>query len=294
MTAGVRPVQGVGLGLRRAFLGPLADRTDDPVDFYELAPENWIDVGGRSGRRFRRVAERAPLVCHGLSLDLGGPAPLDEALLRDVRAFLDDHRVAFYSEHLSWCGDGGHLYDLLPLPFTEAAVEHVSGRIGRAQDVLGRRMAVENVSYYAAPGAEMTELEFLCAVLERADCLLMLDVNNVFVNAVNHGYDPLAFLDGLPGERIAYGHVAGHDDTRGEIVVDTHGSAVCDPVWDLLDAAYARFGVFPTVLERDFSIPPLDELVAEARTIGAVQARHRSAARTIGAAAGDDRRAEAG
>ena len=146
------PVRGVGLGLRRAFLGPLADRALDPVDFYEVAPENWIDVGGRSGRRFRQITERSSLVCHGLSLDLGGPGPLDEELLRKVRHFLDLHGARCYSEHLSYCADGAHLYDLMPIPFTEAAVDHVVRRVLQVQDAIGRRLAVENVSYYAAPG----------------------------------------------------------------------------------------------------------------------------------------------
>lgn len=268
------PVQGSGLGLRRAFIGPLADRPTSRVDFYEVAPENWIDIGGRNGRLFRQFTERYPFVCHGLSLNLGGPAPLDEAFLHRVRHFLDEHNIRCYSEHLSYCGDDAHLYDLMPIPFTEEAVNYVSERIQRAQDIIGRRLAVENVSYYAAPGQEMTEIEFINAVLERADCLLLLDVNNIYVNSINHRYDPVEYLYSLPAERIAYSHIAGHDEEADDLRVDTHGADVIDPVWDLLDKAYTKFGVFPTLLERDFNIPPLDELLQEVETINTIQQRH--------------------
>ena len=268
------PVQGSGLGLRRAFIGPLADRPSSTVDFYEVAPENWIDIGGRNGKLFRRLTERYPFVCHGLSLNLGGPAPLDEAFLHRVRHFLDEHDIRCYSEHLSYCGDDAHLYDLMPIPFTEEAVDYVSERIQRAQDIVGRRIAVENVSYYAAPGQEMTEIEFINAVLERADCLLLLDVNNIYVNSINHRYDPAEFLYALPADRIAYSHIAGHSEEAEDLRVDTHGADVIDPVWDLLDKAYAKFGIFPTLLERDFNIPSLDELLQEVETINAIQQRH--------------------
>ncbi|MDZ7736767.1 MAG: DUF692 domain-containing protein [Gammaproteobacteria bacterium] len=268
------PVQGSGLGLRRAFIGPLADRPTSRVDFYEVAPENWIDIGGRNGRLFRQFTERYPFVCHGLSLNLGGPAPLDEAFLHRVRHFLDQHNIRCYSEHLSYCGDDAHLYDLMPIPFTEEAVNYVSERIQRAQDIIGRRLAVENVSYYAAPGQEMTEIEFINAVLERADCLLLLDVNNIYVNSINHRYDPVEFLYSLPAERIAYSHIAGHDEEAEDLRVDTHGADVIDPVWGLLDKAYTKFGVFPTLLERDFNIPPLGDLLQEVETINTIQQRH--------------------
>jgi hypothetical protein len=266
-------VEGAGLGLRRAFIGPLAERGEPVADFLELAPENWIGVGGRHGRLFRAVAERYPLVCHGLSLNLGGAAPLDEHFLRRVRGFLDAYEVRLYSEHLSYCADDGHLYDLLPIPFTEAAVRHVAARVRQAQEVLGRRIALENVSYYAAPGQEMPEVEFLGAVLAEADCDLLLDVNNVYVNAVNHGYDPQAFLAALPAERIAYLHVAGHYRQAPDLAVDTHGAPVVDPVWRLLEETYRRLGVFPTLLERDFNIPALAELLDEVGRIRDIQGR---------------------
>jgi hypothetical protein len=265
-------LQGVGLGLRRSMLSELAAREDRlDVDFLEVAPENWIGVGGRFGRRLRDLTARYPFVNHGLSLSLGGPGPLDHAFLERLRRFLDEHAVLCYSEHLSYCSADGHLYDLMPIPFTEAAVRRVTARIDEVQEALGRRIAVENVSYYAAPGAEMSELEFLNAVLERADCDLMLDVNNIYVNGINHGYDARAFLAGVPARRVVYMHVAGHYVEAEDLRVDTHGSDVCDPVWELLAAAYRHCGVRPTLLERDFNIPPLDVLMQEVAVIRRLQ-----------------------
>ena len=166
-----------------------------------------------------------------------------------------------YTEHLSYCSDDkGHLYDLMPIPFTEAAVRHVAGRIRQTQDILGRRIGIEHVSYYAAPGQELSELEFVNAVLDEADCDLLLDVNNVYVNSINFGYE---FLRRIDGTRIVYVHTAGHYVEAEDIRVDTHGAAVSEPVWDLLDDAYRTWGVLPTLLERDFNFPPMEELLAE-------------------------------
>ncbi|MFA7388628.1 MAG: DUF692 domain-containing protein [Thiohalobacteraceae bacterium] len=265
------PVRGAGLGLRRALMGPLAERVGPVPDFFELAPENWIGVGGRFGKLLQHFTERYPFVAHGLSLSLGGPAPLDELLLRRIKDFLDHHRIRAYSEHLSYCSDTGHLYDLMPIPFTDEAVRHVAARVRRAQEILERRIALENVSYYAAPAQELSEIDFLNAVLAEADCELLLDVNNLYVNSVNHGYDATDFLAQLPGERIAYLHVAGHYVEAEDLLVDTHGAAVVDPVWDLLEQTYVRFGIIPTLLERDFDIPPLDSLLTEVERIAVLQ-----------------------
>ncbi len=270
-------VKGTGLGLRRAFIGSLADTLPAQLDFMEVAPENWIDVGGRFGRQFRKIAEQIPIVCHGLSLNIGGPAPLDEAFLRRVKQFLKAHQVPIYSEHLTYTGDGGQLYDLMPIPFTEAAVSYVAKRIERVQEIIGQRIAMENASYYAAPGKEMEEVDFINGVLAEADCLLHLDINNIYVNSINHQYDAEAFLKALPGERIAYAHIAGHYVEAEDLRVDTHGADVIDPVWALLDTAYQHFGVFPTLLERDFNIPPLDVLLGEVDTIRFYQQKYRSA-----------------
>jgi uncharacterized protein (UPF0276 family) len=272
-----RAIHGAGLGLRRALLGPLQDTSassEGAIDFFEIAPENWIGVGGALGRTLRAFTERHAFVCHGLSLSLGGRDPLDETLLAKIRRLLDAHGIATYSEHLSYCADGGHLYDLMPIPFTDEAVSHVAARFRTTQDILGQRIAVENVSYYAAPGQAMREIDFINAVLAEADCDLLLDVNNIYVNSINHRYDADAFLDALPAERVAYIHVAGHYDEAPDLKVDTHGSAVIDPVWRLVERAYARFGARPTLIERDFNFPPLAELVAEVSHARALQRAH--------------------
>lgn len=266
------PVTGAGLGLRRALLGPLGAYDGDvPIDFMEVAPENWINVGGKIGKKLRGFTEKYPFVSHGLSLSLGGPNPLDETFLRKLKLFLDEHQIRFFTEHLSYCTDDGHLYDLMPIPFTSEAVEYVAERIRRTQDILERRIAVENVSYYAAPGQEMREIEFLNAILEEADCDLLLDINNIYVNSVNHRYDAEAFLKALPGHRVAYCHIAGHYDEAEDLIVDTHGSDVIDPVWGLLDTAYETFGPMPTLLERDFNFPPVEDLLLEVARIADLQ-----------------------
>ncbi|MGH8497404.1 MAG: HvfB family MNIO-type RiPP peptide maturase [Methylococcales bacterium] len=264
-------IKGAGLGLRRAFIDSLASKPPIDVDFYEVAPENWIHVGGRFGKQFRSLSERFSFVSHGLSLSLGSPSPLDETFILEIKEFLNLHRIRKYSEHLSYCSDDGHLYDLMPIPFTLEAVEYVARRIRRVQDLLEQRIAIENVSYYAAPGKEMEEIDFLNAVLNQADCELLLDINNIYVNSVNHGYDAEAFLSAIPAERIAYAHIAGHYVEAEDLIVDTHGAEVISPVWSLLEKAYQQFGVFPTLLERDFNIPSLPELVDEVRTIRSVQ-----------------------
>lgn len=265
------PVTGAGLGLRRALLGPLRSSQPGQVDFMEVAPENWMGVGGRLGREFREYTRRFPFVCHGLSLSIGGPSPLDETFLHRLRQFLDQHEIRCYSEHLSYCTDDGHLYDLMPIPFTAEAVRYVAGRVKRVQDILERRIALENVSYYAAPGAEMSELDFINAVLQEADCDLLLDVNNIYVNSINHRYDAVDFLRGLPGDRIAYGHIAGHYNEAEDLIVDTHGADVIPGVWSILEQAFETFGVFPVLLERDFNLPPLEELLAEVGQISSLQ-----------------------
>lgn len=265
------PVGGAGLGLRRALLGPLRSHGLGPVDFMEIAPENWMTVGGRYGAAFREFTGQVPFVCHGLSLSIGGPSPLDETFLQRLRRFLDEHDIRCYSEHLSYCTDDGHLYDLMPIPFTSEAIHYVASRIRRVQDILERTIAIENVSYYAAPGSELSEIEFITAILEEAECDLLLDVNNIYVNSVNHGYDAIEFLQGLPGDRIAYGHIAGHFNEAEDLIVDTHGAEVIPGVWDILDEAYRAFGVFPTLLERDFNIPPVEELMAEVQHIKTLQ-----------------------
>ena len=265
------PVHGAGLGLRREMSDALADLSPSAVDFMEVAPENWIGVGGRYGKQFRHFTERYPFVLHGLSLSIGGPMPLDEAFLQKLKHFIKQHNIRCYSEHLSYCSDDGHLYDLMPIPFTEEAVHYVADRIKRVQDILEQRIAMENVSYYAAPGKQMEEIDFINTVLNEADCDLLLDVNNIYVNSINHDYDAEQFLLNLPAERISYIHVAGHYNEAEDLIVDTHGADVIDPVWQLLDKTYQHFGVIPTLLERDFNLPPVPQLLEEVNTIHTCQ-----------------------
>ena len=277
-----RVLQGAGLGLRRALLGPLLDMDHGAVDFMEAAPENWIGVGGRFGKQFRALAERFPLALHGLSLDIGGPDPIDTDLVQAVRGLMDEVHVPLYSEHLTYCAADGHLYDLLPLPFTEEAVRHVAARVQHVQDLLGRRIALENASYYAQVQPDMSEAEFITAVVTESDCDLLLDVNNIYVNSINHGYDALAFLDALPLDRARYIHVAGHYDEADDLKVDTHGADVIDPVWRLLAEAYRRLGPLPTLLERDFNFPPLPELLAQVNCIRDLQGAANASAELVG------------
>lgn len=268
---------GAGLGLRRSFIEDVIALNPSEVDFYEVAPENWVGVAGRYGKLFRQLTEQSTFICHGLSLSLGGPTPLDTNFLKDLKQFFDLHNIRYYSEHLSYCSDDGHLYDLLPIPFTQEAVEYVAERIRCVQDILERRIAIENVSYYAAPGKEMDEIEFISAILEQADCDLLLDVNNIYVNSINHQYNAVDYLKALPSHRIAYMHVAGHYVEAEDLLVDTHGSDVIDPVWQLLQQSYQFHGVFPTLLERDFNIPPVPELITELQNIHQFQANQQLA-----------------
>jgi uncharacterized protein (UPF0276 family) len=278
-------LHGAGLGFRRDLIPELqaAQESGFPgaIDFFELAPENWIDMGGRHARDLRQFTERHTFVCHGLSLSLGGMTALDEVLLRKIKAFMVQHHMPLYTEHLSYCSDHGHLYDLMPIPATWEAVKYVAERIRRAQDILEQKIAIENASYYvAAPINEMDEPAFINAVLEEADCWLHLDVNNIYVNSVNFKFDPVEYLKRMPAERIVYMHMAGHYQQAPDLIIDTHGAEVIDPVWQLLDTTYELLGVHPTCLERDFNIPPLAELVPEVARIAEIQSGHgRRAAR---------------
>ncbi|CCQ12334.1 FIG023677: hypothetical protein [Pseudoalteromonas luteoviolacea B = ATCC 29581] len=262
----------VGLGFRRDMLDELNEHVPEQIDFFEIAPENWMKLGGKFAKQLAYHAERKPFVCHGLSLSIGSYDPLDLTFLADLKVFLKKYNIRLYSEHLSYCSADGHMYDLMPIPFTEEAVKHTAARIRQVQDILEQHIVMENVSYYCAPGQALSELDFTLAVLEESDCKLLLDVNNIYVNSINHQYDAREFLKALPTERIAYGHIAGHYNEAHDLIIDTHGSDVADPVWDLLHEAYAHHGVFPTLLERDFNIPPMSELVTELKSISTLQA----------------------
>ena len=265
------PVSGAGLGLRRPLADKLKDVPAGQIDFMEIAPENWIHVGGALGKKLRWFTERYPFLVHGLSLSIGSPAPLNEQLVRDIKDFMAEHNIRMYSEHLSSCSDDGQLYDLMPIPFTEDAVKYVAARVRRVQDILEQRIALENVSYYAPTDSSMSEADFINAVIEEADCDLMLDINNIVVNSINHKYDAHEFMYSMPADKIRYFHLAGHYVEAEDLRIDTHGSAVDDQAWQLLVDAYTHFGVVPTLLERDFNFPPVQDLLDELNHIRALQ-----------------------
>lgn len=253
-----------GLGFRRDIADIMLTGSEIKPNFIEFAPENWIDMGGYWGKKLRAAVEKYPVTCHGLSLSLGSPEELDWEFIKKLKKFLNKHQVRIYSEHLSYtkCANA-HLYDLLPIPFREDAVKHVAQRIREAQDALERKIAVENVSYYTPVAAEMTESEFINAVLQEADCQLLLDVNNVYVNSFNHNYDPDEFIDNLPLERVAYIHMAGHEQAEPDLIIDTHGEAIIDPVYELFERTIGKLEPVPVLLERDYNFPQMNELQQE-------------------------------
>ncbi|MCT8544364.1 DUF692 family protein [Glaesserella parasuis] len=292
---------GSGLGYRRDLAnGFLQLPTQSAVQFIEIAPENWVKMGGSARYQFDQVAERFPVAVHGLSLSLGGQAPLDKELLKSIKILMKQYGSTFFSEHLSYCECEGHLYDLLPMPFTDEAVLHTAQRIREVQDYLGLKIALENTSYYLhSPTSTMNEVEFLNAIAQEADCDIHLDVNNIYVNGVNHGLlDPYQFIDQVDHKRVSYIHIAGHNEeqevlpevntgeeafnkVQGEfrhlpqLLIDTHGEKVKGSVWDLLAYTYQRLPhIPPTLLERDFNFPPFMELYAEVEHIARLQRQY--------------------
>ena len=295
-------LQGAGLGYRRDLADDFLNlSSNNAIQFMEVAPENWVKMGGAARYKFDQAAEKYPLAVHGLSLSLGGQAPLDRELLKNTKALMTQYNSTFFSEHLSYCECEGHLYDLLPMPFTEEAVKHVAQRIRYVQDFLELQISLENTSYYLhSPTSTMNEVEFLNAIAQEADCSIHLDVNNIYVNGVNHGLlDPYVFLEQVDVKRVNYIHIAGHDEEHSaaqvvedlegesfnkikgayrhlpELLIDTHGEAVKGTVWDLLEYAYQRLPVIPpTLLERDFNFPPFAELYAEVEHIAQLQQKY--------------------
>jgi len=295
-------LQGAGLGYRRDLADDFLNlSSNNAIQFMEVAPENWVKMGGAARYKFDQAAEKYPLAVHGLSLSLGGQAPLDRELLKNTKALMTQYNSTFFSEHLSYCECEGHLYDLLPMPFTEEAVKHVAQRIRYVQDFLELQISLENTSYYLhSPTSTMNEVEFLNAIAQEADCGIHLDVNNIYVNGVNHGLlDPYVFLEQVDVKRVNYIHIAGHDEEHSaaqvvedlegesfnkikgayrhlpELLIDTHGEAVKGTVWDLLEYAYQRLPVIPpTLLERDFNFPPFAELYAEVEHIAQLQQKY--------------------
>lgn len=258
-----RPFLGFGLGLRVDHYDTILD-SEPAIDWFEILSENYLVPGGKPLHYLDRVRARWPLVMHGVSLSIGSTDPLDRDYLRQLKELATRVEPAWISDHLCWTGIAGkNMHDLLPLPYTEEAIDHVAARVREVQDFLGRRILLENVSSYVSyADSQLTEWDFLAAVCERADCLILFDVNNVYVSSRNHGFDPYIYLDAVPADRVQQIHLAGHED-HGDYIIDTHDHPVVDPVWALYADALKRFGPVSTMIERDDRIPPLDELVAE-------------------------------
>lgn len=268
----MRMIEGIGLGLRYAMAEATLSRDVPGLRWLEIHPENYVQRGGRFRHVLERARDRFPLITHGLTLGFGAAEPAEDAYMRPLRAFLHEVGVPFHSEHLCFSGSGGVMvHDLLPLPYTREAVATAVQRIREAREKLELPIAIENISYYATLGSsEMTEQQLLLEILERADCKLLLDVNNVFVNSQNHGFDPRAYLDAIPAERVVQIHVAGHSVRPDKLIIDTHGAALREEVYDLLDYALRRIGPVPVLLERDQDFPDFDEIVAEIARLDAI------------------------
>lgn len=264
---------GFGLGLRVDHYETILN-SEPAIDWFEIISENYLVPGGKPLHYLDRIRERYPLVMHGVSMSIGSTDPLNRDYLKQLKELARRIEPAWISDHLCWTGvHGTNLHDLLPLPYTEETIEHVAARICEVQDFLGRQMLIENVSSYLSyTQSQLTEWDFLTAVCERADCLLLFDVNNVYVSSVNHGFDPLDYLNGIPTERVQQFHLAGHED-HGRYIIDTHDHPVPDPVWDLYAQALRRFGPVSTMIERDDNIPPLNELIAELDRARGIAAR---------------------
>ncbi|MEO8383662.1 MAG: DUF692 domain-containing protein [Betaproteobacteria bacterium] len=254
---------GFGLGLRTAHYEAILDNKP-ALDWFEIISENYMVSGGRPLANLMRIRNDYPMAMHGVSLSIGSSDPLNAEYLRELRKLADRIEPAIISDHLCWTGIAGkNLHDLMPIPYTEEAVTHVVDRVRQVQDFLGRQILLENVSSYITfSRSEMSEWDFLRTIAERADCHILLDINNIFVSAFNHGFEPIEYLMGIPVDRVRQFHLAGHEH-RGDIIIDTHDAPVIDSVWCLYEQACKRFGPVPTMIERDDNIPPLDELLVE-------------------------------
>ena len=268
-------MQGIGLGFRRDIAIDIIESDSKIPDFIEVAPENWMKMGGYWKKQFDRATEKYPLVCHGLSLSIGSVEELDLDFLKDLKIFLDDYDVSIYSEHLSYSKcENAHLYDLLPIPFRADAVEHIVGRIKMVQDILERPLVLENVSYYTPVASEMTEAKFISSIIEESGCNMLLDVNNVYVNAFNHNYDAKEFIKSIPLKSVAYIHMAGHEQVAHDLIIDTHGRDIIDPVFELFEWTVQKTNPLPVLLERDFNIPELESLQGEMKSLKNITHRH--------------------
>jgi len=255
----------VGIGYRKDFSAAFLSSEILKPDFVEVAPENWIGIGGYWKQELKKVLDKYPLYCHGLSLSVGSPEGVDVAFVKQVKQFLNDTQAVLYSEHLTFSKvDNAHLYDLLPIPFTQDAINRVVENINKVQDILGRRLILENGSYYTVLEAEMTEVEFINEIVQKSDCEMLLDVNNVYVNSFNHTYDAKEFISKMPLEKVKYIHMAGHYQVNENLIIDTHGAEIIHSVYDLFEFTIQQLQHdIPVLLERDFNIPELSELQTE-------------------------------
>lgn len=255
----------VGIGYRKDFSKEFLSSKILNPDFVEVAPENWIGIGGYWKQELKKVLNKYPLYCHGLSLSIGSPEGVDIDFVKLVKQFLKETQAVLYSEHLTFSKvDNAHLYDLLPIPFTQDAIKRVVENIQQVQDILGKRLILENGSYYTVLKAEMTEVEFINEIVRQSDCEMLLDVNNVFVNSFNHNYDAKDFISKMPLDKVKYIHMAGHYQVNERLIIDTHGAEIIDPVYDLFDFTMQQLQHdIPVLLERDFNIPDLIELQTE-------------------------------
>mgnify|MGYP006289548221 FL=1 len=264
-----------GIGFRRDIADTLLDSDKLNPDFIEFAPENWMGIGGYWKKMLERASEKYPVTCHGLSMSLGSPDELDMDFLDELKKFLIKYDVQIFSEHLSYTkSQNAHMYDLLPIPFREDAVHHVAGRIRQAQEILERKIAIEIVSYYTPVAAEMSELDFIKEIVKEADCQLLLDVNNVYVNGFNHKYDPYHFISQLPLDKVAYIHMAGHEQVEPDLIIDTHGQPIIDPVYELFEWTVSKMEPVPVLLERDYKFDEMDALNAELSKLRQITKSH--------------------
>jgi uncharacterized protein (UPF0276 family) len=257
-------LKGIGLGFRRDLAEDILTLDAPLPEFVELAPENWMGIGGYWRKQLHRVAEKYPISAHGLSLSIGSPDKLDIVFIQKIKSFLDEFNIGLYSEHLSYSKcDNAHLYDLLPIPFREDAVKHIVQRIQQVQDILERQLVLENVSYYTPVAAEMNEEEFISTIVRDSGCGLLLDINNVYVNSFNHNYDAKQFLHAMPLDQVKYIHMAGHTKVSDDLIIDTHANQVIPPVFELFEYATSLIEPVPVLLERDFNFPEFNELKTE-------------------------------
>lgn len=264
-----------GIGFRRDIADQIIKGDFVQPAFIELAPENWIDMGGSWKKKLEKAADLYPVTSHGLSLSIGSPEDIDWEFLKKIKQFIHDYRIRVYSEHLSYTKSGNaHLFDLLPIPFREDAIRHIVDRIKRVQDYLGMAIALENVSYYSPVAAEMSEAEFVSRIITESGCNLLLDVNNVYVNAFNHKYDAKDFLNKMPLDKVAYIHIAGHLQVEPDLIIDTHGEDIIDPVYELLDYTTQLTDPVPVLLERDYNFDRLDQLNKELTMIEAISTKN--------------------